>query len=345
MTITKILAALEPRFRLERRIARMAEMVSPPVVNALRTTHTMVPTPVFSELSQRLERERADTNAFLTSALHRDALRLTSERFSYPILSAQTDLPAVDTAVRAVEPIGQTFVASRLQESLERSATLRTVADLQALDIAALKVSALLDRTPALSRTLTPMLLQAPAVSRYTAANAAAVLFRADWLREIEPEADATLTAQGRSLPRRLARLGPDFRKAYLGAVAALRSRRAERVRHFAISTRVLLLALIEVLAPEANALAWAKAQGVREPLTRDGKVKRAILLEYIARNAATRGFAVLLKADVRLVLNLLDLLNGEVHQLARSTPREEVRRLRYLTDEALLFILELAGR
>jgi hypothetical protein len=110
-----------------------------------------------------------------------------------------------------------------------------------------------------------------------------------------------------------LGSIDPAFPDVYLGAIETLGGDNPERVRHFLISMRQLVVDLLRKLAPDQEVLRWIPRK--TDEYIYNGRPTRRARILYISRNIDNEPYPGFINNNMNAFLSLMEVLN-HVHEL-----------------------------
>lgn len=137
-----------------------------------------------------------------------------------------------------------------------------------------------------------------------------------------------------------LRRTNPHLARMYAGARQAFRGRNPERTRHFMISVRELLQALLLTVAPDDSVVSWVQ-ENSKLDLMVDGRITRRGRLSYLCRRIDGHPMTDFVEADIRSFNSLMNLLN-RVHDPTIDLDDDRLQAVLLRTDGIILFIARL---
>lgn len=149
---------------------------------------------------------------------------------------------------------------------------------------------------------------------------------------EPQPGVDSTLLTQ-------LQEMDVGFGIMLQGAVEALRSDNLERVRHFSISLRELFTQVLHRLSPDDAVKKWSTSSDdfYNERLTRRARLK------YIFREIDQASFKKFAEAEIKSLLEFLDLFQGGTHGVRPTYTDSQLRAMLVHMENTLIFLIEVS--
>jgi hypothetical protein len=194
-------------------------------------------------------------------------------------------------------------------------------------------------RQPAPLALATDWTLQAPGILPYTASMSVAVLGSAELPNLSERnDLDATVDDAGKSIERRLRAVSPALLRPYRGAIAVLEVGGPDWSRHFGVSVRTLVDALIVELAPDDLVEAYLPDPASHKE---DGRFTRRARLTYIFREVAYGEYARMAEKNIDMILATFFLAQKAVHELLPALDVKQARVFVRQIQGCLLVILE----
>ena len=111
-----------------------------------------------------------------------------------------------------------------------------------------------------------------------------------------------------------LGRVDPRWTTMWLGACSARQNQNPDYVRHTFVSLRELVREVLHKLAPDAAVKDWSSNPGHYH----NGRPTRTARIEYISRRVQPE-LSEFFPLDVKVMVALIDLLNGGTHEAERS--------------------------
>jgi hypothetical protein len=135
-----------------------------------------------------------------------------------------------------------------------------------------------------------------------------------------------------------LSLLDPSLIKQWRGAKGALDSKNPDSVRHFSISMRELLNAIIHKLSPDDAVKAWTK----RPEHFKDNRPTRRARLLYICRNVNHAPFGKFLDKDIDAFLACNDIFQEGTHAIDAPFSRSLLDELRNRAGSSIRFLVRI---
>jgi hypothetical protein len=133
--------------------------------------------------------------------------------------------------------------------------------------------------------------------------------------------------------------LGHGFATMMKGAHRARNSSNPERSRHVSVSLRELFTAVLHVLAPDQQVIAW-----VEDPaLLKDGRPTRRARVMFVCRGINSGACSMFVDADVRLTSSLFDSLQAGTHSRDQHLTDSQLDALLLRVETQLLFLLGIS--
>lgn len=130
----------------------------------------------------------------------------------------------------------------------------------------------------------------------------------------------------------------PTLIKPWRGALAALNPKNPDAVRHFSISMRELLTAIIHKLSPDDKVKAWtSKAEHYH-----DNRPTRKARLLYICRNANHAPFNTFLEKDIDTLLACNDIFQEGTHAIDAPLSTYILKELRNRAGSSFRLLLRI---
>jgi hypothetical protein len=189
------------------------------------------------------------------------------------------------------------------------------------------------------SPPIVPWLQEAPGIEVFSASRAAAVVVGAPV--ENEPTAAVErLEVAALRVESLLERVKPGLLTIYRGAAHAIVSAGPDSTRQMASSLRELLMHLLRELAPDTTLKNWVET---RPEDFHEGKPKRALRVRYILRQLKGTAYEGFVDDDIQRTVELIDLLTGDTHALARPLSQVGQRIVLRRAEGVLAVLLEAA--
>lgn len=133
--------------------------------------------------------------------------------------------------------------------------------------------------------------------------------------------------------------LNNDLLNLYNGAKQALKSDNPDRVRHFTISLRELFTQVLHLLAPDDEIKDWDDSPQNFDDHNRPTRKAR---LKFICREINHGPLLDFIKADIKAVLEFLNLFQRGTHQVVSSFTEEQLNALLVRLEGTLRFLIEI---
>ena len=136
-----------------------------------------------------------------------------------------------------------------------------------------------------------------------------------------------------------LRRANPGFVGMYEGAVDALYSDNADRVRHFSVSFRELFTHIMHGAAPDKEIEAWSSD----ESLFHNGRPTRKARLKYITRGLDSPSFQKYLYATIEATDEFLNLFQRGTHAVDSGYTQSQLDAMRIQADATIRLLLSVS--
>ena len=122
------------------------------------------------------------------------------------------------------------------------------------------------------------------------------------------------------------------------GAIEALHSNNADRIRHFVTSIRELYTHILQILAPDEQIKAWSNDPNHLFK----GRPTRKARLYFICRNIATHPFSKFVDKDIDATLALMELFQIGTHVIDPKFSEKHLTTIKCKAETTIRFILEI---
>jgi hypothetical protein len=201
-----------------------------------------------------------------------------------------------------------------------------------------------LDVSTLTSSLLSPSVTRLPAVELLNGARALAWLTiptdDTAWEAEFEVVATEVNEPIGDGVEQLLYQIRPQLVDMLLGARSALDSSNPDRIRHYAVSIRELFTHLLHLLAPDQEIRAWSQE---REYYDEKNRPTRRARLLYICREVNHPPLAECLSADIKALVQFMDVLQYGTHNEAPVFTGAQLQVLQNRAESGLRFLLAVA--
>jgi len=150
--------------------------------------------------------------------------------------------------------------------------------------------------------------------------------------KEMEAETHGALFAQ-------LGGIDVGLKKMLQGAIQAMRSNNPDKVRHFSASLRELFTHVLHELSPDSEIKKWS----TNKDHFANGKPTRRARLLYISRQINRDSFEKFVDADIKALLEFLDLFQGGTHDIRPEYTDLQLRAMLVRMEDALRFLIEIS--
>ncbi len=123
------------------------------------------------------------------------------------------------------------------------------------------------------------------------------------------------------------------------GAILAMRSNNPDKVRHFSASLRELFTHVLHRLSPDNEIKKWS----TNKDHFANGKPTRRARLLYICRQINQDSFEKFVDADIKALLEFLDLFQGGTHDVRPEYTNLQLRAMLVRMEDALRFLIEIS--
>ncbi len=151
-------------------------------------------------------------------------------------------------------------------------------------------------------------------------------------VEEIHGNAHEELFAQ-------LEKMNAGLKSMFQGAVYAFNSSNPDRVRHFSTSLRELFTHVLHELSPDDEIHRWSKS---KDDFDNGKPTKRARLL-YICREINQDRFEKFLNADVKALLEFLNLFQSGTHSIQPGYTNKQMKAMLMRMESTLRFLIEVS--
>ena len=136
-----------------------------------------------------------------------------------------------------------------------------------------------------------------------------------------------------------LEKMDAGLKSMFQGAIYALNSSNPDRVRHFSTSLRELFTHVLHKLSPDNEIRRWSKSKEDFD----NGKPTRRARLLYICREINQDSFEMFLNADVKALLEFLNLFQGGTHSIQPGYTDKQMRAMLMRMESTLRFLIEVS--
>lgn len=151
-------------------------------------------------------------------------------------------------------------------------------------------------------------------------------------VEEIHGETHEKLLAQ-------LEKMDPGLKSMFQGAVYALNSSNPDKVRHFSTSLRELFTHVLHKLSPDDEIHRWSKSKEDFD----NGKPTRRARLLYICREINQDSFEAFLNADVKALLEFINLFQSGTHSIQPGYKDKQLKAMLMRMESTLRFLIEVS--
>ena len=139
-----------------------------------------------------------------------------------------------------------------------------------------------------------------------------------------------------------LAEISPDLHKRWLGALYALNPQNPDATRHFCTSAREIFAYIFDIKAPD-NAVFSALPSCDTTP---DGTPTRRSKIYFFLQNQSLESetLQTFVDQDIDNVIELFSIFNSGTHGPAGRLEHEHLLLLKKRVEDALIFLIEIAG-
>lgn len=129
------------------------------------------------------------------------------------------------------------------------------------------------------------------------------------------------------------------FVKMLRGAEQALSSDNVDKVRHFSVSLRELYTHIVSKLSPDTDVKKWSTS----DDNFFNGRPTRKARLKYICREIDQASFEKFVEADIKALLEFLNLFQGGTHGIRPKYTDPQLRAMLIRMEGALRFLIEVS--
>lgn len=187
--------------------------------------------------------------------------------------------------------------------------------------------------------TTNPELIKLPSVEYFTSSNLIEAITTEEDVSTEEEIVKTDIQYENEySLMQWLPKIDEGLIKMWKGAVEALNSNNADRIRHFVTSIRELYTHLFQILAPEQEIINWSKSADDFV----NGRATRKARLSYICRNISDEPFKKFVNKDIEATLAFIDLFQRGTHSIDPSFTTNHLITIKCKAETTLRFLLEI---
>nr|WP_314897901.1 hypothetical protein [uncultured Flavobacterium sp.] len=140
------------------------------------------------------------------------------------------------------------------------------------------------------------------------------------------------------SLSEYLPKVNIDLYNIWIGAIESYHSKNRDKIRHFSTSIRELYTHVFQLLAPDAEIIAWSK-----DPNNfYEGRPTRKSRLLYICRNINDSSFVDFIKKDIAATLAFIDIFQNGTHKINPQFSDAQLLAFKSKAEATLKFLLEI---
>ena len=134
-----------------------------------------------------------------------------------------------------------------------------------------------------------------------------------------------------------LSNLNPDLKNLYLGALEALNSNNADRIRHYSSSLRELFTHTLHLLSPDEKIKKWSNDPG----FFYNKKPTRKARILYIVRKINSEKFKKFINSDIKSNLEFIDLFQEGTHKIKPSYSEAQLSIMKTRMESTLIYLIE----
>jgi len=187
--------------------------------------------------------------------------------------------------------------------------------------------------------TTNPELIKLPSVEYFTCSNLIEAISAEEEISTEEETVKKDIQYENEySLLLWLPKIEGGLLKMWKGAVEALNSDNADRIRHFVTSIRELYTHLLHILAPDEDIIKWSKSADDFS----NGRPTRKARLSFICRNISDEPFKKFVNKDIEATIAFIDLFQRGTHSIDPSFTTNHLITLKCKAEATLRFLLEI---
>ncbi len=196
------------------------------------------------------------------------------------------------------------------------------------------------ESTPRSFVELSPTLVRIPPIEYFnTSSIIEKISFKGNDDAEEELLTSDLLIENEETLTSLLPKMNPDLLNLWLGAKQALESDNIDKVRHFATSARELITQVLHILSPDNDLIRWTN-----NPVEhiQNGKPTRKARLLFILRDINNDHFKSFIEADIKAVLQFIDLFQEGAHSVKSKLTDNQLMALKLKAESTLKYLLQI---
>lgn len=187
--------------------------------------------------------------------------------------------------------------------------------------------------------TTNPELIKLPSVEYFTSSNLVEAISTEEKICAEEEIVKTDIQYENEySLFQWLPKIDEGLLKMWKGAVEALNSNNADRIRHFVTSIRELYTHIFHILAPDNEITNWSKNAADFH----NGKPTRKARLSFICRNISDEPFKKFIDKDIEATLAFIDLFQRGTHSIDPTFSDNHLITIKCKAETTLRFLLEI---
>ncbi len=187
--------------------------------------------------------------------------------------------------------------------------------------------------------TTNPELIKLPSVEYFTSSNLVEAISTEEKISAEEEIVKTDIQYENEySLLQWLPKIDEGLLKMWKGAIEALSSKNADRIRHFITSIRELYTHVFHILAPDNEVTNWSK----NATDFHNGKPTRKARLSFICRNISDEPFKKFIDKNIEATLAFIDLFQRGTHSIDPTFSENHLITIKCKAETTLRFLLEI---
>lgn len=184
-----------------------------------------------------------------------------------------------------------------------------------------------------------PQLIKLPSVEYFSSSNLVEAISTEEKISAEEEIVKTDIQYENEySLLQWLPKIDEGLLKMWKGAVEALKSDNADRIRHFVTSIRELYTHLFHILAPDKEITSWSKCADDFH----NGRPTRKARMSFICRNISDEPFRKFIDKDIEATLAFIDLFQRGTHSIDPTFSDNHLITIKCKAETTLRFLLEI---